>query len=148
MFTPREEGKVLVRCVRLKSATGTIHQKSCSTLFLRKAIISVPGMGRGGHSLTLSISSSMLPLSCPFSDQAPTTWNKVHASIRHASSVSFFQIFLKNLSLFENVFFSLPALRCLFMSRCVFVCVRACVCVCVCACARACMCLPFVYFNF
>ena len=24
MFTPREEGKVLVRCVRLKSATGTI----------------------------------------------------------------------------------------------------------------------------
>ena len=34
----------------------------------------------------------------------------------------FLQIFLENLFLFENVFFSAPALGCLCVSRCVFVC--------------------------
>ena len=42
----------------------------------------------------------------------------------------FLQIFLENLSLFENFFFSPPALRCLCVSRCM--CVRVCGCVSVC----------------
>ena len=65
-----------------------------------------------------------------FSYQAPTTWNKLPASIRYESSVSSFKASLKT-SLFENFFLSPPALRCLCMSRCVFVSVSVCLCVCV-----------------
>ena len=86
-----------------------------------------------------------------FSYQAPTKWNKLPASVRHASSVSSFKSSLKTF-LFLETFFSPPALRCMCVSRCVFVYARArarvCVCVCVFACERACMRLLFVYLNF
>ena len=54
----------------------------------------------------------------------------------------FLQIFPENLSLFENLFFSPLALRCL--------CVKVCVCVwmCVCVCEYGCISLLFVYLNF
>ena len=76
-----------------------------------------------------------------FSYQAPTTWNKLPASI-----CQFLQIFLENLSLFENSFFSPLALRCLWVSRCLFVC--GCVDVCLSVCERACMYLLYVHLNF
>ena len=65
-----------------------------------------------------------------FSYQAPTTWNKVPASIRHASSVSSFKSSLKIL-LFSRTFSSVPLPRGACMSRCVFVCVCVGACVCV-----------------
>ena len=69
-----------------------------------------------------------------FSYQAPTTWNKLPASIRHASSVSSFRSF-----------FSPLALRCLCESSYVHVCVCVCVCVyaCVCMCVRGRACMWF-----
>ena len=85
-----------------------------------------------------------------FSDLAPVIWNQLPVSVHHSASVSsvksslktflflktscqFFQIFLENLSLFKNLFFSPIAL----IYGCV--CVRACVCVCVCVYTHACM---------
>ena len=75
-----------------------------------------------------------------FSSQAPTTRNKLPASICHTSSVSSFKSSLKPF-LFSKIFlFSLPALRCLCVSRCMFVCMYVCVYVCVCLCVCACVC--------
>ena len=68
---------------------------------------------------------------CSFSYQAPTTWNKLPASIRHASSVMSFKSSLKTFLFLKN-FFNPLALRCLCVSRCVFVCECVIVCVQVC----------------
>ena len=82
---------------------------------------------------------------CPsFSYQALTTWNKLPASIRHASSVSSFKSSLKTV-LFSKTFSSVPFPEVLV---CVKVCVCACVCVFVCVCECGCICLLFVYLNF
>ena len=62
---------------------------------------------------------------CSFSYQAPTTWNKLPASICHTSFVTSFKSSLKPFLFPKTFLFSLPALRCLCTSRCV--CVRVCV---------------------
>ena len=86
-----------------------------------------------------------------FSYQAPATWNKLPASIRHASSVSSFKSSLKTF-LFLNFFFQSPCPEMLvYVKVCLCVCVpartRARVCVCVCVRARVHV-FAVVYLNF
>ena len=78
---------------------------------------------------------------CSFSYQAPTTWNKLPASIRYASSVSSFKSSLKTF-LFSKTFSSVP----LPWGACV--CQGACMCARVCVYECGCICLLFVYLNF
>ena len=79
---------------------------------------------------------------------APRSQNNMALSICRRKAAyytifQFFSIFLENLSLFKNLFFSLIALTALICDWCVCVCVRVCVCVCACACVclRACVCV-------
>ena len=59
----------------------------------------------------------------------PSSINLEQASWFYPSRIpcQFLQIFPENLSLFENLFFSPPALRCWCVSSCVYVCLCACV---------------------
>ena len=83
-------------------------------------------------------------------------WNQLSTSKFYPSCIlcQFLQTFPENLSLFINVFFSPPALRCVCQGMCMCACVRGCVrvCVCVCVCTGRCTCrrrcLLFVYLNF
>ena len=59
-----------------------------------------------------------------FSYQAPVIWNQLLVSVRRSTS-QFFQIFLENLSLLKNLFFSPIALMYDSVDVCVCVCVRA-----------------------
>ena len=76
-----------------------------------------------------------------FSYQARTTWNKLPASIRHASSVSSFKSSLKTFLLSKS-FSSVPLPLGACVSRGVSVCL--CVCVCVCVSVSVSLCVKFV----
>ena len=70
--------------------------------------------------------------------QAPTTWNQLPVSVRHASSVCSFNSSLKTY-LFSQTFSSV------LLPWDVCVCVYACVCVCVCVGVWVCVCVIWIF---
>ena len=122
---------------------------NCLCFALRSFLITLPSTFQNFFTFTLLTGSSALLQTpeCSY-EQSPVVsalsltrlviWNQLPVSVCH-STCQLFYIFLENLSLFKNLFFSLIALICDWCV-CVCACVRACagLCVCVRACVHSC----------